>query len=190
MAYVVAAINFNGPYYLDSNGMVYLPEKRITSLLWANKDVVGRGVFHSSETTKDDKLFTTHVYGKLNLTDPLQVCADYVTSMKFPDGSYELVLKFMEFYYSELGERQFSVLVNNVTIISNLDILSLVDKYEPLELVVRILIKNNQKWILIDGWSWAPFHHGKVIISFCKGTLLHTDGNFLLSAAYIGKFLK
>jgi len=103
-------VNCAGPQYTGS-GITWSADKAYTLGSWGYEggSTADRGTIAIANTT-DDTLYQTERYG--NPTYRFDI----------PNGTYEVTLKFAETYWTSAGARIFSVSIEGVTVINNLDI--------------------------------------------------------------------
>lgn len=98
-------VNGGGPAYTDTQGQ-----------LWsADKDFTGGWTASTSQAianTADPTLYQTERYG------------DFTYQFPVPNGSYNVVLKFAEIYWSQVGQRVFNVAINGSPVLTNFDIMA------------------------------------------------------------------
>jgi len=109
-------VNAGGPAYSDIAGKTWAADKPYSTASWG---YTGGGTYSTGSAiggTDDDPLFQTERWG--------------MSAYRFdvPNGVYEVELRFAEVYYSRSGARLFDVLLEDVTVLSYLDIYSLVGK--------------------------------------------------------------
>jgi len=141
-------INAGGPVYTDSLGNAWLADTQFT----AGSTIAEGGTIAG---TNDSTLYDTQRYGT-NFSYVLHV----------PAGSYQATLLFAETYSGDnaKGDRVFNVLVNGVTVISNLDVFATVGANTALNEVINNI---------------APLN-GAVTIQFVGTT--STDTNAMVEA--------
>ena len=99
-------VNAGGPQYTDSHGNVWSADGNFTGGTAANQGT-------SISGTSDPTLYDTQRYG-----------GNFSYVFNVPAGTYQLTLDFAETYPGDfaVGDRVFNVLVNGVTVLSNLDV--------------------------------------------------------------------
>lgn len=98
------AVNCGGPQYSNSTD-VYAADAKFSGGSTATTTATISG-------TTDSTLYKSERYGNFSYSIPVS------------NGSYNLVLKFAEIYWTAAGKRVFNVAVNGQTVINNLDIYS------------------------------------------------------------------
>ena len=94
------AINFGGPDYEDSNGIVYT----------GNTEGSNHSTSADIDGTDDDFLYQSERWGDFSVDIPAN------------NGNYQVVLMFAEIYFTGSGQRIFNVSVQGEQVISNLDV--------------------------------------------------------------------
>lgn len=103
----VFAVNAGGIAFKASNGITYQ----------ADKNYSGGGTSRSSAgifNTTDDVLYQSERYGTFGYNVPVQ------------NGTYLVTFKFAEYWQKASGKRQFDILAENRTVVSNLDIFAVI----------------------------------------------------------------
>ncbi len=110
---VVSLVAPFNPILVHSGGAAYTDT---TSQAWsADKDFTGGTVFsttHAIAGTADPTLYQTERYG------------DFSYQFAVPNGSYNVLLKFAELYWSTAGQRLFNVSINGTQVLANFDIVA------------------------------------------------------------------
>lgn len=117
----VFAVNAGGGSYTASNGIIYTADKN-----YSNGSIYKTS--SSINNTADDVLYQSERYGNFSYAVPLA------------NGTYEITFKVAEVYYTSSGKRQFDILAENTSIISNLDIFSAAGKNNAYDLVKTVSI--------------------------------------------------
>ncbi|WP_026376344.1 malectin domain-containing carbohydrate-binding protein [Aestuariibacter salexigens] len=147
---VVAAINFGGPVYEGSDGIVYqadtfdLPYQKNQS-----SDILG---------SQDPTLFETYRLGDNNGQLSLSIPVD--------NGTYAVTFKFAEPESTDVGDRVFDVVAEGETVIDDLDVRLARDGKILSELsrsVTNVNVADNQLDILLDGSVNTPLLHALVV---------------------------
>jgi hypothetical protein len=100
-------VNAGGPSYTDSQTQVWSADKNFSGGSTASTT-------HSITNTTDPKLYQTERYG------------NFTYQFTVPNGTYNVVLKFAEFYWTAAGKRIFNVAINGTRVLSNFDIVAAV----------------------------------------------------------------
>jgi len=98
-------VNAGGPSYTDSQGQVWS----------ADIDSSGGQVYSTTSpisNTSDPTLYQTERYGAFSYQFPV------------PNGSYNVLLKFAEIYFTSPGQRVFNVAINGTQVLTNFDIVA------------------------------------------------------------------
>ncbi len=135
---VVWAVNCGGPGTVDKAGIVYQADSRFT----------GGGSYATSQPidrTEDDLLYQSERFGNFSYNIPLA------------NGTYKVILKFAEIYYSGPGQRIFTVKMDGRERVRNLDIAAQVGRYKAYDIQISaqvtrgllniefVTVKNNAK---------------------------------------------
>ncbi len=100
-------VNAGGPSYTDSQAQVWSADKNFSGGSTASST-------HSIANTADPKLYQTERYG------------NFTYQFTVPNGTYNVVLKFAEFYWTSSGRRIFNVAINGTPVLTNFDIIAAV----------------------------------------------------------------
>ena len=111
-----AAVSLNPPFspiLVHSGGAAYTDT---LGQAWsADKDFIGGSTGSTTNTianTPDPALYQTERYG------------DFSYQFTVPNGSYNVVLKFAEIYWTTTGQRLFNVSINGTQVLTNFDIVA------------------------------------------------------------------
>jgi hypothetical protein len=100
-------VNAGGPSYTDSQGQVWSADENFSAGTAASTT-------HAIANTADPKLYQTERYGK------------FTYNFTVPNGTYNVVLKFAEIYWTAVGKRVFNVAINGTPVLTNFDIIAAV----------------------------------------------------------------
>ena len=100
-------VNAGGLCYTDSQTQVWSADKNFSGGSTASST-------HSIANTADPKLYQTERYG------------NFTYQFTVPNGTYNVVLKFAEFYWTSVGKRIFNVAINGTPVLTNFDIIAAV----------------------------------------------------------------
>ena len=176
---VIAAINFGGNEYLDSNGVKYEADNYYNG--GSSSD---HGLSFNIKNTDDGELYQTERWSYETLTYSLPLKPTI-------NGKYVLILKFSEVYFNNKREKIFNVALGKENIIKDLDIYAKVGKAEAYDEYIEFEIRNKQVYYknkncnkALDGDNLLiNFIKGKAdnpkinAILLIKGTLKDTDFN-------------
>jgi hypothetical protein len=98
-------VNAGGPAYTDSQAQVWSADKNFSGGSAASTT-------HAIANTADPKLYQAERYG------------NFTYKFTVPNGTYNVVLKFAEFYWTAVGKRLFNVAINGTPVLSNFDIVA------------------------------------------------------------------
>jgi len=104
-------INAGGAAYTDALGQLWAADTGFTSgyVYVGGNTVAG---------TSDNDLYRSQRWND----------APFAYQFAAPNGNYLVTLGFAELYYSSIGQRVFNIMINNQSVVSNLDILGTVGK--------------------------------------------------------------
>jgi hypothetical protein len=121
---VVIAINSGGPSYQGQDGIQYITD--------IGAAFCTGGLAYETQAaisgTLDDPLYQTERYG------------GFTYNVVVENGNYEATLKFAEIYHEATGAREFSVKIENATVISDLDIFSWAGKNAAYDVTVPVTV--------------------------------------------------
>jgi hypothetical protein len=100
-------VNAGGPSYTDSQTQVWSADKNFSGGSAASTT-------HAIANTADPKLYQTERYG------------NFTYKFTVPNGTYNVTLKFAEFYWTAVGKRIFNVAINGTPVLTNFDIIAAV----------------------------------------------------------------
>jgi hypothetical protein len=100
-------VNAGGPAYTDSQAQVWSADKNFSGGSAASTT-------HAIANTADPKLYQTERYG------------NFTYQFTVPNGTYNIALKFAEFYWTGVGKRIFNVAINGTPVLTNFDIIAAV----------------------------------------------------------------
>ena len=98
-------VNAGGPAYTDSQGQVWSADKGFSGGSPSNTT-------HAIANTADPTLYQTERYNNFSYT------------FAVPNGNYNVVLKFAEIYWTQVGQRIFNVAINGTPVLTNFDIIA------------------------------------------------------------------
>ena len=104
-AFTPIRVHAGGGSYVDSRGQTWS----------ADTDFSGGNTASTTQTignTSDPTLYQTERWNVFSYT------------FTVPNGSYNVVLKFAEIYWTSVGQRQFNVAINGTTVLTNFDIVA------------------------------------------------------------------
>jgi hypothetical protein len=119
----VFAVNAGGSSYTGTNGIFYNADKNFNS---GTVYKTSNGI----NNTSDDVLYQSERFGNFTYSIPLS------------SGSYQLTLKFAEIYYQTSGARQFDVLAEGTSIISNLDIFAVANAFTSYDVIRTVSVSD------------------------------------------------
>jgi hypothetical protein len=109
----VALVPPFSPILIDSGGAAYIDT---LGQVWsADEDFIGGNTASTTKAianTTDPTLYQTERYG------------DFSYHFAVPNGSYNVVLKFAEIYWTTTGQRIFNVSINGTPVLTNFDIVA------------------------------------------------------------------
>ena len=114
------AVNCGGEAYTTLDGTNYVADTYYT----------GGNIYSTSNTiasTSDDELYQSQRYG---------YGSDFTYAIPLSNWNYDITFEFAEMYYDNIGDQVFSVTAEGTEIISSLDILSQVSKYEAHDITI------------------------------------------------------
>jgi len=100
-------VNAGGPSYTDIQTQVWSADKNFSGGSTATTT-------HSIANTTDPILYQTERYG------------NFTYQFTVPNGTYNVVLKFAECYWTSVGRRIFNVSINGTPVLTNFDIIAAV----------------------------------------------------------------
>jgi hypothetical protein len=100
-------VHSGGAAYTDSQTQVWSADKNFTGGNTASTT-------HAITNTSDPTLYQSERYG------------NFTYQFTVPNGTYNVVLKFAEFYWTSVGKRIFNVAINGTPVLSNFDIIAAV----------------------------------------------------------------
>jgi hypothetical protein len=98
-------VNAGGPAYVDTLGNTWNADEGFTGGRTASTT-------RAIANTADPILYQTERYGP------------FTYQFKVPNGSYNVLLRFAEFYWTQTGQRIFSVAINGTQVLTNFDIVA------------------------------------------------------------------
>ena len=98
-------VNAGGSAYTDSQGQAWSADKFYSGGSPASST-------HAIANTADPTLYQTERYG------------DFTYTFTVPNGSYNVLLKFAEIYWTKVGQRIFNVAINGTPVLTNFDIIA------------------------------------------------------------------
>ena len=107
-------VNAGGPAYTGGDGRAWSADKSFSGGQTAT-------LANAISGTSDQTLYQSERYGNFSY------------SFSVPNGTYSVVLKFAEIYWSSAGQRVFNVAINGQQVLSNFDILANVPKNTALD---------------------------------------------------------
>jgi beta-glucanase (GH16 family) len=143
---LVLAINVGGDTYLGKDGVLYQADNLPIDLV--------KGQSTNIHGSQDSELFETYRIGNLQLNLPLE------------NGSYDLTFKFAEPEDIAIGARVFDVTVNNIKVISDLDVRLARDGKHLSSLVrtvTNVEVSEGRLHIALTAKTGEPVLHGLVI---------------------------
>ncbi|CAD6999434.1 malectin-A [Ceratitis capitata] len=151
---VIYAVNAGGEEHTDKNGIHYSADP-LHSIGTAS-DYGNNLVLIERVPEQDEVLFKTERYhtGHFEYTLPLD-----------GDGEYALILKFCEVYFTEANKKIFSVLLNQHTVVKDLDIYRKVGHGVAHEEYVFFIVSNNRLYYKNEQ---SDIHNGVVRLEFRK----------------------
>jgi len=120
---VVFAVNAGGSAFTAANGITYS----------ADKNYSGGSTYKSGNSisnTSDDALYQSERKGNFKYSIPVS------------KGTYEITFKMAEVYHKASGKRQFDVIGEGVSLISNMDIFSQAGSNKAYDVVRRITVND------------------------------------------------
>jgi len=119
-------LNAGGPAYTDTAGHVWSADNSFAGGNTASTST-------SITNTTDSTLYQTERYGT------------FTYQLSVPNGSYNVVLKFAEIYYTTSGKRVFNVAVNGTQVLQNFDIVSAAGgAFKAIDRTFPVTVTNNQ----------------------------------------------
>jgi Malectin domain/Chitobiase/beta-hexosaminidase C-terminal domain len=100
-------VNAGGPSYTDSQAQAWGADKNFSGGSAASTT-------HAIANTADPKLYQSERYG------------NFTYQFTVPNGTYNVALKFAEFYWTAVGKRIFNVAINGTPVLTNFDIIAAV----------------------------------------------------------------
>jgi len=149
---IIYAINVGGDSFTDSHGIRY----RKDYATFGTSSDYGRALDIKRVSGRDKELYQTERYDKGTF--------GYKIPMPSGDGSYVLWLKFSEVWFNAADLKVFDVALNDVVIISNLDIYEKVGRGVAHDETFQFQISQNK--ITINGRS-QPFSN-EISVDFIK----------------------
>jgi hypothetical protein len=128
-AKVELAINCGGKTYKGDKGIIYQEDK-----FFSNGEISDYGKNSDIQGTKDKIIYQTERWSSTNF--------EYNLPIK-KQGSYVLILKFSEVYFSNSGEKIFDINFGDQTVVKNLDIFKNSGKNFAYDEYIEFEIKNN-----------------------------------------------
>jgi len=128
-AKVELAINCGGKTYKGDKGIIYQEDK-----FFSNGEISDYGKNSDIQGTKDKIIYQTERWSSTNF--------EYNLPLK-SQGSYVLILKFSEVYFSNSGEKIFDINFGDQTVVKNLDIFKNSGKNFAYDEYIEFEIKNN-----------------------------------------------
>jgi hypothetical protein len=110
---IVSLVPPFSPILVHSGGAVYTDT--LAQVWSADTGFIGgyiAGTANNIANTADPKLYQTERYG------------DLTYQFNVPDGTYNVVLKFAEFYWTKIGQRIFNVSINGAQVLTSFDIIA------------------------------------------------------------------
>ena len=164
---VIAAINFGGSEYTDSNGIKYVEDKYFNG--GTSSD---HGLSFNIKNTDDEILYQTERWSSETLTYSLPLKSNI-------NGKYVLILKFSEVYFNNKGEKVFNVALGKDTIIKNLDIYKKVGKAEAYDEYIELEIRNKNVYYKNKS-CYKALDGDKLLVNFVKGSADNPKINAIL----------
>jgi hypothetical protein len=115
-------VNCAGPAYTDSTGNLWAGDRPFTASSWGYVNGQPSSVTQAIAGTPDQALYQKQIYN--------------LNAYKFtvPNGRYRVTLKLAETYpYARVGSRLFSVKIEGVVVLSQLDMLAVAGRYQAID---------------------------------------------------------
>lgn len=127
---VMFAMNCGGDSYTDPNGIVYEADDYYNS-----GNPSDYGVQYDIDLTKDEELYQTERWADRDLI--------YTIPFDVEPGTYVIVFKFSEVYFSQANEKIFDIALGSKIVVKNLDIFEQVGKAKAHDEFVEFEIKQD-----------------------------------------------